>query len=368
MKKVCLALLMLFSNTSFANQAINGLVNTAVVGGAIVGVNEAFYQNWISSEMKTWKSDSTGTTTRLYNSCGMNVELRILSSRRSNSIFIAVQNPTKDSVVLKLNHMQVKYSTGRTRTYSSYFQISDKKIESGWWTGGYFPLERKKDIKGADSIEVFIPLIIQDKECVAKGTLYRNESAPDNYEDYTRILSLDLSVRFGMISNLSNGSENLYGKSASSFAFDIGFYPWNYHGFHFGIQRTDVDKSISEQVRIDRGLTKTPDLYDSTLFLGYQGYNDLNEKWTLFWNAGYFSITLEESGTDDDDFSSESTSSYYLGTELDYVLARKESGPFQGDYFIGFGINYRKIPKVDVTSIKTNGDSLMTFVSLRAAF
>lgn len=363
---------LIFSRIVTANSdvAASMAATAALTGGAVYAINSIQYDNWLKAELEDWKDNNTGMTTVLTNKCDVNIEARILGTRRENAIFFSIGNNTKKNITIKPYKITAEYSSGRLRRFKSNIATKDINIDKDWVVSGIFHLEDKTEFKGIEWIDLTIPVLIGEKNeaCNLKAKLKRNLKLEQSRDSFTRYLTLDLAFKFGPNISAGGDSEKFY-QSQNNFSIDFNMYFWKTHGIHVGINRGDVKNRNTDQFEQEINASDNVDLSESFTMIGYAGHRQLSKKYTLFWNAGFGSYMLENLNFDNDkrEFLDESILTPYATLELDYAFFRRETGYWMGDWFIGGALFYRQIPSYDIGEVEMGGDVLSLLFSFRMA-
>lgn len=167
MKKIfTLITALLFSFTAMAQN----LDTVVIVGGAvgtIVSTQYAIYQSLVKRELKGWSTPETGTSVKLENQCGVDMEFHLIGDYKRNYIMVGISNNSGYQV--SLNFRKVKFIVNdSSERYPGYsYQVGDELVNNGWWILASIPLPNKEEFATYDNLKVDVPVFKtgDDKAC-----------------------------------------------------------------------------------------------------------------------------------------------------------------------------------------------------------
>ncbi len=273
MKKVLailsLSIMLSSAPTYAASDALVSAAVTATVTGTIYTVNSAHYDAWLNSEVNDWKYEETNLTTSLSRSCGVNLELRLHSSRRNSFITFVLSNEQEKFITIKVNDIYASFTNGAVRKLKSNQMVSDFRLDSGWLMQGFFPIQEKEELLDTSVIDVVIPVVGEDGKvaCEVTGRLNKNPNRKAEYADYHRLLTLEMSFLLG--GNFIY-TEELKSSSANQgiFGLVLSTYFYKNMGFTFGFLGQDLKKDNQSEVAKEKGLSGNLKLNERNIILG----------------------------------------------------------------------------------------------------
>jgi hypothetical protein len=372
MKKIMITLILLIniltSHASAGGQSLGSAAVASALIGTIYTMNSSMYKEWLDSEVHDWKYDETDLTTSLSRTCDLNLELRLHSTRRISYIVLVIHNQTDKASTIKVGDISTAFANGGVRKLKSNSIVSDYKLDAGWTMQGAFPLDDKSDVADTNFIDVSIPVVLSDGKtaCELKGRLNRNANRKPEYDDYHRLLTLEVGFWYGQ--NLI-ASNSLKSSSAQQgfFGFNANVYAFENYGFTFGVFNQDLKSDNTAAVRKEKNISGNLKLLEENLFVGVAGNFLIGKKLSTTVSLGLLAHRLENSDDQRAGTIVKKTGVFANGT-FNYVFYSSELLPVRGDYMIGLGLISKFIPKYTVGTAQFGGISLAPYANFGFAY
>lgn len=371
MKKFLILLFSVFTlfaqNADASGDAIASAAVAMALTGSIYSINSLQYDEWLKSEMESWKYDETDLTTSLSRTCDVNLELRLHRSRRMSYVIFVIRNQKNEAITISTNDIDITYSNGAVRKLKSNILVSDFRVDPGWTIQGAYPISEKADLASTDYIDVRIPMISADgkTQCDLKGKLNKNKNRIADYSDYHRLLSAEFGFFYGNnlinSSSLKNSSEN-----QGLFGFIMNAYVYKNYGFTLGFLSQDLKKNNNSIVKSTKNITGDFELSERDVMFGFATNFLFGRKYSISLNSGLLSYSLinirdQRSGIED-------KIGIYFNSDFNYIFYSSDYLPFRGDYMVGMGLLAKVIPKYSIGTAEFGGSNLAPYLNFNFAF
>ncbi|MFA6238109.1 MAG: hypothetical protein WC635_12320 [Bacteriovorax sp.] len=370
MKKLIITILfgLSLTNNSRASgdAAASALVSMALVG-TIYSINSVQYDEWLKSEMESWKYDETDLTSSLSRGCDANLELRLHRNRRMSWIVLVVHNEKKEPIILNTDNMDVTFPNGAVRKMKSNHAVSDYKIDPGWTIQGVFPISEKAELANFKSMEVRLPFIDTTGKsvCELKGVLNRNDKREVDYLDYNRLLTVEFSLFYGN-NLLATNSLKATSDKQGLFGILMNIYAYKNSGFTVGYLRQDLKKDNELTVKTARNLSALS-LSETNYLIGYAVNFLHGRQFSTTFGLGLLGYTLEDTH-EQNIHDMQNKTGEYINANFNYIYYSSDSFPYRGDYMVGLGFLFRNIPKFHIGNAVFGGASLAPYLDLNIGF
>ncbi len=347
--------------------ALGAAVAAMAVTGTIYTINSFQYDEWLKSEMESWKYDETDLTTSLSRTCDLNLELRLHRNRRMSYIVFVIHNQKSEPISISTSDIEATYSNGAVRKLKSTGVVSDIKVDPGWTIQGAYPISEKTELADTDYIDVRVPTLSADGKtgCDLKGRLNKNKNRVAEYIDYHRLLSVELGFFYG--NNLfSSSSLKSSADKQGLFGFIMNAYFYKNIGFTLGFLRQDLKNNNAPVVKSAKGITSDLKLWETDMLIGLATNFLYERKYSFSANGGVLAHTLGNSS--DQNSHIEEKVGMYLNANANYIFYSSDYRPFAGDYMVGLGLLGKYIPKYTIGTVQFGGTSIAPYVNFNIGF
>lgn len=337
----------------------------AIAAHAAVG--SAVYEALLTHELPDWKDEATATSGSFTHQCGASVELRVIGFHNRNLLLIALKNETAQSVLLRLDELEMHFSTGRTRIPDFDSASGEREVKPQGRVFGAAPFPNKADFKDADWIDVKIPLA-GTAPCTIQARLQRNVATAPHEETFTERTAFEMVFgggssfwRAGNLASLGVPSVSLEAQIEGYLSLRHGYFlRFLWEGFGGG--------NAGVLAPALNGLSGSPGLRAVSVMAGYSHRIPLGERWFVFLGggAGLYSFL----------YSVLNTSGVAVGGESDTLVLNARAsvafrflkvtrGFWRGNYYVDLAIYDQVLPFGAVGSVPASGNAFGATLGLR---
>ncbi len=371
MKKIFLiGLFIIFNRSTFAaSDALGSALTAIALTGTVYTVNSFQYDEWLNTQINSWKNDQTNSTIALSHSSGINLELTLHKTRRFSYIMFNLSNQSGHDITIPLNDVELRFPNGKVRKIKSINNVADFKVDQSWIMRAFFPIPNKEELSDVDSIELVIPVRNEKGEEFSelKATLVKNKNIEPSFEEYNRLLTADFSFYYG-VNTLTSSNLKDISQHQGVFGIAFNFFFYKQHGFGFMIQGQDLKKDMNHNLKTPLNKSYL-DLHETNLQLGYSGHKLYGREFNLSWSGGvnfYSLISNREQNQQGDDIREKT--GVFANLEFHKILFSTDLNIMTGDYMFGGGLNLKYVPSFYIGSYKFGGYNAIPFLSFKMGF
>jgi hypothetical protein len=370
MKKIFfLTLLAIFNGNIFAtSEALSSALTAVALTGTVYTVNSFQYDEWLNTQINSWKNEQTNSTIALSHSSGINLELTLHKTRRFSYIMFNLSNQTGYDITIPLNDVELRFPNGKVRKIKSINNVSDFKVDQSWIMRAFFPIPNKEDLKDVDSVELIVPVRGEKGEHYSeiKATLQKNKNTVPTFEEYNRLLTADFIFYYG-VNSFTSSNLKYISQFQGVFGIAFNFFFYNQHGLGFMIQGQDLKSDANQNLKGPLNKSNL-DLHETNLQLGYSGHKLYGREFNLSWSGGlnFYSLINREQNQKSDEIKKKT--GLYANVEFHKIIFSNDLNIMTGDYMIGGGINLKYIPNFNFGNYKLGGYSAIPFLSFKMGF
>lgn len=360
--KYLIALSLLFSQVSHANDSAAAAATVLLLFGAARGAEHSIYTGRWPDELGDWKSPQTQITAEVVEQCNFLIEGRLMGTNRFNMLMLITKNLEKE-VKLKPQDIEFEFESGLVRRGQVDLDTEYTVKKDGKYII-IIPFPRKDDFFNQNKLNVSVPFSAEGKSCNAKLVFGRPQEVKPLLSTYTRMTTVDTELSYGVLANSGNLKKYL-GDQSTMFRLQVNLIGQQQHGAYFGFGGTSRYKMEAQDLS-DSGLIAFTPTSSLTVFdFGYLYRKILAKKSFLYYRAGIEFSTLY---IKDDNYSNLSYRENGLGVHGQLLYSRTfaqiDQGVWMGDYTWNLGLEGHHIFSGDVGNDEFTGSQIGIMGSL----
>lgn len=361
--KYLIAFTLLFSQVSYANDSAAAAAATVLLlFGAARGAEHSIYSGRWPNELGDWKSPQTQITAEIVEQCNFLIEGRLLGTNRFNMLMLITKNLEKE-VKIKPQDVEFEFESGLVRRGQVDLDTEYTIKKDGKYII-IIPFPRKDDFENQNKLNVSIPFSMDNKPCTAKLAFDRPKEVTPLISTYTRMVTLDTELAYGIGVNRGNLKKYL-GEESRMFRLQMNLIGQSQHGSYFGFGTTS-DNTIKQEDWADSTLTAAEPKASMFFFdMGYLHRKILTKKSFFYYRVGleFAGLTVRDNIVADQRYHENGVG---IHAQLLYnrTFAQVDHGIWMGDYSWTFGLDGRHIFSGDIGKDNFKGSQLGVLGSL----